>query len=173
MAAYALGTTPQSSDAGPIVDDAATSPMNPTRCHPLLAWLCLTWFGLLGPLFAGGVVVCRDAEGGSRLEWGCTQNSIGECASVCLESPAGHDSEHVPAMPCDDIPIRGDHQFTTTSAHRTLHAHPVVQPGIASVFATVPAVSVPVRAFPGCAALCSPLRPPDSLARLRAVVLLV
>jgi len=54
-----------------------------SRSQSLLAAVCLIWFGLTNTLFAGGIVVCRDGHGGTRIEWGCSRNTDGECATTC------------------------------------------------------------------------------------------
>jgi hypothetical protein len=47
-----------------------------SRSQSLLAAVCLIWFGLTNTLLAGGIVVCRDGHGGTRIEWGCSRNTM-------------------------------------------------------------------------------------------------
>ncbi len=143
--------------------------MTRDRFYPALAWLCLIWFGLANTLLAGGMVVCRDGHGDSRVEWGCSRNDSGECAISCgsdFDEP-GHDEG--PAHPCDDTPINGEYQVTNAPP-RTMSDVPGPVPVHVAVIAMHMEVPLPAQVAWDRA---RPQRPPDTLQRLRSVILLV
>lgn len=139
------------------------------RVNPALAWLCLIWFGLTNTLFASGMVVCRDGHGESRIEWGCTQNASGECVTSCGSDLDESGDDTGPAHPCDDTPIKGDHQVTKAPP-RTTNDVPVPIPVILAVIAIHFDLPPPAQVLWDHA---RPQRPPDTLQRLRSVILLV
>jgi len=139
------------------------------RFNPGLAWLCLIWFALTNTLFAGGMVVCRDGHGGSRIEWGCTQNASGECATSCGSEFDGSGDDNGPAHPCDDTPIEGDHQISKAPP-RTATDAPV--PVLVRLAVIAMHIDVPLPTLVAWDR-ARPQRPPDTLERLRSVILLV
>ncbi|GJQ28330.1 MAG: hypothetical protein HBSAPP03_02140 [Phycisphaerae bacterium] len=143
--------------------------MTRNRFHPALSWLCLIWFGLTNTLFAGGMVVCRDGHGGSRIEWGCTQNANNECVTSCGSDADEPEDDTEPAHPCDDTPIKGDPQLTKASLRTTSHELVPVQGILAAI--TIGFDPPPPSRHHGYRD--RPPRPPDSLRCLRAVILLV
>lgn len=134
----------------------------------MTTWLCLLAIAIGSLLSRAGVVVCSDGTGGSRVEWGCDRNERGECVTDC--GPAEqHDDGEAP-HPCDDrtaFPDQGG-----------LH-----QSGIAKADLTPPMLAIaelPARPFavpPGLMlrSSCPPTdpRPPDAVALLRSIIILV
>ena len=142
----------------------ATTSMKRGSFHHWVSWLVLLWFGVSSAVLTGGVVVCRDAHGGVRIEWGCERTAAGQCVVKCDEEPL--DEPGLP-LPCQDTPIAGDELAATALPRSTgnvtapvLLAAPVLDPWMHSALGPIPA-----RAHE------APDRPPDSLARLRTVVL--
>ena len=138
--------------------------MKPRRSNPFIVWFCLIWFGLTNTVLAGGLVVCNDGHGDSRIEWGCGKSVSGECLTSCSEEPGDE-----PAHPCQDTPINGDAQVTPAPP-RSIDIGSVVLPEIlaACVFWTAD--------FQPKSFLCKtpePEGPPDTLRRIRTIVLLV
>lgn len=141
--------------------------MTKRRSHPLVAWLCLIWFGLTNTVFAGGMMLCNDGHGGSRIEWGgCEQNADGECLVSCArESEDEPDAPH----PCQDTPIPGQEQITKApprSASDTVIPVPVLV-AVIVLWADAPVATQVAWAT------SEPERPPDVLRHIRTVVLLV
>ncbi len=142
--------------------------MRRIRPNPLIAWLCLISFGLTNTLLAGGLAVCRDAHGGSRIEWGCSRNTSGECVSSCgggvsSDSPDDRGDPH----PCTDTPFEGVPKVVKAQPRE---ANAVLAPTLVAV----PSLWVDMREQ--TRRLCSrvePERPPEALERIRAIVLLV
>lgn len=143
--------------------------MSRNRFNPVLAWLCLIWFGLCNTLFAGTMVVCRDGHGGSRIEWGCSRTSDGECMKSCGPDVGGCDDNGDQPRPCDDTPTKGVGQFIKVPP-RTTHDVPVSAPAIlvmVAIHIDAPALTLVVRDRARLQ------RPPDTLLRLRSVIILV
>lgn len=138
------------------------------RPHRFLAWLCLIWFGLTNTAFAGGLAVCQDGHGGTRLEWGCDRNASGECLTSCAGET---DDDPGDPHPCQDTPIEGDQEITTAlprAASDLATAVPLMVAATLSWFdSQFPAATKIARTA------CQPDRPPDSLRDIRTVVLLV
>jgi len=135
------------------------------RAQSLLAAVCLIWFGLTNTLLAGGIVVCRDGHGGTRIEWGCSRNTDGECATTCGTDSADH--EEAPAHPCDDTPVTADHHTTKAPPRVSADLTPV------AILLAAPAMeSLPHARRPG-PVITERDHPPDSLYRLRTVIILV
>ena len=139
--------------------------MTRTRLTPLFAWLCLMWFGLSNTLFTGGIVVCRDGHGGTRIEWGCNRNASDECATSCGSEESEPGS--IPAHPCDDTPLKGDHELSKAPPRITGDFYVAAIPAALTtgVDASLWPAAAPEHA--------RPQRPPDTLQRLRSVILLV
>lgn len=143
--------------------------MTRNSLNPALAWLCLIWFGLTNTLFASGMVVCRDGHGGSRIEWACSQNANGECITSCGSDAESPGDDHGPAHPCDDTPVKGGHKVTKAPP-RTTNDAPVLVLVILAVIPMHTDVPPPVRVTWD---RDRPQRPPDTLQRLRSVILVV
>ena len=140
--------------------------MNRVRSHSLTAWLCL--FALLANLVTQvGIVRCSDGHGGTKLEWSCSQNERRECVKTC-GSGACQDTER-PPHPCDDKPLAMDqgrvHQAPPQANLLTLPVPVLV--AVIEPFWPDPPATVRTRS------LCPESHPPDTLGRLRSVILTV
>lgn len=142
--------------------------MRRIRFNPLIAWLCLISFGLTNTLLAGGLAICRDAHGGSRIEWGCSRNTSGECVSSCgggvgCDLPDDRGAPH----PCVDTPLVGVPQVLKA------------QPREVNAVSTAALMAEPSLCFDTRERISrlwsrtEPDRPPDVLKRIRAIVLVV
>jgi len=136
----------------------------------LVSWLCLIAFGLGSTVFLRGMVLCSDSRG-TRLEWGCTKTQQGECLNSLREKaiPASGTDDRQPE-PCNETPVKGILSAVITSLARAADTIAVAAPvAVATQLDWVPdsAVVPPRLARSVC------LRPPDSLGRLRTVILLV
>lgn len=138
-----------------------------SRFQPLIAWLCLACFGPGSLLLTGGVVLCRDGQGGSRIEWGCDRTSGGNCLQGAAESP--DDDGDVPHG-CQDTPVQPGAQSARTAPRSTgeLACIPVPTPAAPAQLEPCP----PDHPRDRWTSLTS-ARPPDALVHLRTVVLLV
>lgn len=135
--------------------------------NSLIAWLCLICFGAGSSLLRGEMVLCQHADGGSQIEWGyCATDDSGNCLTGCGDS-APSDSD-LP-KPCKDTPIKGDQQVAKIAVSRApLPAwHPVP---VLATLAWIPSVET---CRTGASRPGPRGRPPDPLARLRSIVLLV
>lgn len=140
------------------------------RVHPVMALLCLICFGLTNTLLAGGMVVCRDAHGGLRIEWGCGRNSSGECVTSC-EGVDGESSDDLgDPHPCQDIPVESGRQIVKAPP-RGHDSVLILAPVPVAVLAPGDEGPRPIKARFG--ARCEYERPPDALRHVRTVVLLV
>ena len=141
--------------------------MQSRRFHPLIAWLCLIWFGLTNTVLAGGIVVCRDGHGGMSIEWGCDRNTQGECLTSC-GGEADNDDSTAP-HPCEDTPVPSDLQITKAPP-RAASELTVPVPFLVAVLIDWADVAEPIATTSESS---QPERPPDVLKHLRTVVLLV
>lgn len=141
--------------------------MQSGRIHRIVASLYLIWFGLSYTLAAGGMVICRDGHGESRIEWRCERAPDGECLTSC-----GDDSDHEDSgtpHPCEDSQISEDQQVGRRPARFTSEVElslPVFETPVASRADDVEPAS---RVWTSC----EPQRPPDSLVHIRTIVLVV
>jgi hypothetical protein len=133
----------------------------------LVAWLSLICFGLGSTLLHGDVVLCRHADGTSQIEWGpCAPDDSGDCRTGCGDS---FSCESEAPEPCKDIPVKDARHV----------AHAAVSQPVQPTWLPAPAVAIltpDLNAGPVLARYTSPsprARPPDNLARLRTIVLLV
>lgn len=140
-----------------------------SRFQPLVAWLVLIWFGMSNSALMGGLVVCQDAHGGSRVEWRCERNSLGECLTGCADDSDGSDADTTSPRSCQDTPVPSDQQVTkaTTCAVGDLAVPSFVNPAFVELWDDVPGPMVVASAT------SDPERPPDELRHIRTVVLLV
>lgn len=152
--------------------------MFPTIAQRLLAVLCLVALGLGQMVIGTYGVRCEDASGEARFELACIRTADGSCLTRCgTEGPApietapcDEDGEHDP-HPCKDSPIGGGAHAAKLHC-RSLLIDPL--PCAAVMAATAGHVIVadvlttgrfsPARAN---------ARPPDTVARLRTVILVV
>ncbi len=145
------------------------------RFHHPVAWFCLIWFGLANTLMASGVVVCQDGHGDSRVEWGCSQNDRGECASRCGDASEPEQSgscDQDESRPCRDVPVEMDGQVQrhrTDAAAKDVQVFPVAVPAVVLPWG----VGEPPAGVWGTRRFITAEHPPDTLRCLRSVVLLV
>ncbi len=129
-------------------------------------WTCLIVFGLSHSVATGALVICRDAHGGARIETGCEKSSLGECvrADKSRAEPDGCSSHR-----CEDTPVQ-DQMPTIRAASRSLEQFslPIAAPMAWASFLPEIARDHPPRWLAPQSG-----RPPDPLARLRTVVILV
>jgi hypothetical protein len=140
--------------------------------HSLIAWLCLFSFGMDMAMHAIGPVVCASASG-ERLEWACEKDEQSACLRENVEQNLTdyHPQNGMP--PCEDRPVGGDHDQThhlLTQPRQGGHADFTLPP---ATFAVLPSFSCDpvIRSGPSWADLR--VRPPDAVARLRTVILIV
>lgn len=150
--------------------------MHRTSFQRLIAILCFVAFVLGQTVFAAFGIRCTDESGASRIEIACVRSAQGECLMRCVAPEVhvgsdNHDSDPVPPVPCKDEPV-GSH----ASAAKVLPSNVVLE----AVFAVVVAAILwdhwsltcdeSVRVYTSCQ---DRDRPPDSLTRLRTVILIV
>ncbi|MFO0873570.1 MAG: hypothetical protein U0575_06310 [Phycisphaerales bacterium] len=153
--------------------------MRTSIVQSLLAWLCLISVGLSGTALRAGFVICSDGHGGSRLEWGCAQTDSGECTTSCDEchdqAPASDSHDlHVPTNqdpthPCDDRPLVSEH----VGAQRESRLLEVPVLAVAAAL-ELPALACTAPCVEGLPRHVPPdASPPDTVERLRSVILVV
>jgi hypothetical protein len=135
--------------------------------------LCLVAFGLGQTLCASIGVRCTDASSNTRIELACVKTAQGGCLTASTEHATDdtHDSDPVAPIPCEDEPLGSQ-----VSATRLMPSRVSLEPVVAAV---VVAVLWDHWSFVGD----QPVRllhserdrdrPPDSLAHLRSVILIV
>ena len=142
---------------------------SPLRLFTL--WLSLVSFVLNGTTLGAGLVICDDGRGNIRMEWGCERSNDGDCKEICTNETDGNDSEsdHAPA-PCSDIPVNPDVTIARALTHG-LQDCPLVATPVEFV------IPVAILELNACSKQLSSLpiqvRPPDALAQLRCVILVV
>ncbi len=150
--------------------------MPQTLTNRLITLVCLVAFGLGQTLFTTMGVRCTDASGDSRIEFACLKSSNGACLTPCIEvsqheADDDHSSDPIVPTPCEDEPLGSQ-----VSAAKLIPSSVSVDPVFAAL---VVAVLWDVWSVDGDqpARLASPVpdreRPPDSLARLRTIILVV
>lgn len=141
--------------------------MRRIRSHPLIAWLFLIWFGLSNTVFAGGLVVCHDGHGGSRIEWGCDRNATAECMTSCGSDSA--DEDRNAPHPCQDTPLGDNQQITKAPSRSAQDVTVLISVAVAALvlWADVQQPTSVVWSGP------EPQRSSDALRCIRTVVLLV
>lgn len=150
--------------------------MRQPSTHRLIALLCLVAFGLGQSLFTSMGVRCTDASGNSRIEYACVKTSNGACLTpgielVAHEADDDHSSDPAGPTPCEDEPLGSQ-----ISAAKVIPSSVSIDPVLAALVVAVLWDGWPVDiAQPARCATAEPERerPPDSLARLRTVILLV
>lgn len=134
-----------------------------------LYWLCLLAFGLNSTLLQGSVVLCSNPNGQARLEWGCDRTPQGLCiaSSDGVFSDASHGSE-LPG-PCDDKPAK--HLIGNAVPHKSAAIDALKS---AMTFVALPQViSFEIPLLPSKRLARSSPRPPDYVAQIRTIILLV
>jgi len=144
--------------------------------HRLIALLCLVAFGLGQAMFTSMGVWCTDASGDTRFEFACLKSSSGACLTLGIEASEheadeDHSSDPVVPTPCEDQPL-GSQASTAKLIPSRVSLDPVFAAVIVAVLweagsgdgDQLSRSAAPVR---------DRERPPDSLARLRTVILLV
>jgi hypothetical protein len=137
-------------------------------------FVCLVAFGLGQTLLSSLVVRCTDSSGVSRVELGCAKSAQGACLVNCCQSLSQTDAaqdEPEPVTPCTDEPIGP--QLSTL---KLFTSEIVLDPALlVAVLAIVcdewTSASELHVAWPR--GLAERERPPDSLAHLCTVILLV
>lgn len=157
--------------------------MRPTPVHRAIALLCLLAIGIGQSVLGSLVVRCENSSGQSTIKLACAKSLDGACLSSCApedthpcsdehdDSPGDH-----PRLPCKDTPL-GEGSNGSKVLRRLSTTDPA--PLIASPV-VIPAALWPDTALgtPDHAVSSTPLaqpnaRPPDSVARLRTVILTV
>lgn len=131
----------------------------------LVSWLCLLAFA--GNVLLQVVIVECSDEHGSRLEWTCSQNEQGQCVTVCGQgAPEERDP---PSSPCNDRPVLAV-QTQLQAAPTRADLLPLSPPLLVAVIE-------PFRIHLPTVCHSRPIppvsHPPDTLGRLRSVILTV
>jgi hypothetical protein len=150
--------------------------MNRSLPKHLIAFLCLVAFGLGQTLFASMGVRCTDASGDTRIEYACIKTSQGACITPCIDpgvqaADDDHESDDVPPTPCEDEPLSSQ-----AAAAKLIPSNVSLEPLFAAVVVAI--------LWDNCSFTTDQLanprhpevdrdRPPDSLARLRSIILIV
>ncbi|CAN5824229.1 hypothetical protein BH11PLA1_BH11PLA1_00590 [soil metagenome] len=143
----------------------------------MIAILCLVAFGLGQTLFAFMGVLCTDASGQSRIEYACIKTGEGRClvsctngASALIEDDHDEDSS-APPEPCEDQPL--SQQFNAAKiVPQGISFDTVLATFVVAVLCDTWSSPLAESVWSGRATL-DPERPPDSLARLRTIILIV
>ncbi|MDP1663154.1 MAG: hypothetical protein Q8L55_14650 [Phycisphaerales bacterium] len=138
--------------------------------HSLIAWLCLFAFGFDMAVHAMQPIVC-DSGGDERVEWVCDKDERGSCLRLlATEDVSDHRAEQG-LPPCEDRPVGDDHD----QAHHLLaqvkqngHADLVLPP---VMMAILPSFLLEPRVPCEHPTVDQRVRPPDSLARMRTIIL--
>ena len=135
--------------------------------HSLVSWLCLVCFMLTSTVLTGQLVFCQHADGSVCLEIGpCGKASDGSCLTPCNVAVASADADQTSR--CKDTPVKSDDHIAKVS-QRTDH-QPSVVPVLVLALTQWQPMPAPAVLRPSVRVHA---RPPDSVARLRTVVLLV
>ena len=144
--------------------------------HPtfqrLIAALCLVAFGFGQVVFGTLGVRCEDAAGQSRFELACATTPDGSCLNACKSAPEDSvpcedDGEHAP-HPCKDIPVGEAAKVVL----RKVVFEPVQMFAVLEVLTEQISVQRDPASAPSVPAWVN-ARPPDTVARLRTVILVV
>lgn len=154
----------------------ATLLMRQTPTQRLVTLLCLVAFAIGQTLFGSLGVWCTDGSGEGRLELACLKSSMGACLTPCSDSSGheaveDHSSDPVAPMPCEDQPL-GVQVAVPKPGTSAMVLDTIVTAVIVAVIwdAWPPECVRPACAF---ASGQDRERPPDSLVRLRTVILVV
>lgn len=153
--------------------------MPQTALQRITALICLVAFGL-GQMLAGPfVVLCEDSSGNARIEIACAKTTDGSCLTVCGTNNGGLNEADANCQlggghtshPCSDTPV-GEPGNTAKLRPKSDCVDP------SQVFALVAALFHPmvlavVPTTPSNGAFWTTEQPPDTVARLRTVMLIV
>ncbi len=135
-----------------------------------LVWTCLLTFGLGSAAYRLGLVICSDAHGGNRVEWGCARTLAGECLPVSAAAQElANDGDPCGPHPCEDIPLRVDYISHLIALRLD------VLPGVVPSFLAASVECYAIRVHMEGPKVLRPLlaRPPDTAAHMRSVILLI
>lgn len=138
----------------------------------LFAVLCLVAIGFGQVVFGTLGVRCEDTAGQSRFELACVTTPDGSCVNACASVPddsvpCEDDGEHAP-HPCKDSPVGEAAKVVLRKV-----AFEPVQMFAALAVATEQIAIQEGSASPGSVPAWVNARPPDTVARLRTVILVV
>lgn len=143
--------------------------------HRLIALLCLAAFGFGQAAFLSTGVRCTDASGASRIEYVCLKSAHGSCGDLAQDQgvsheDAGHDADTSVPDPCKDEPLKPQ------AAAKTI----LTGPSLEQVFVAAVAEIRWDHWRPDANVLFQEMRPeldhdrpPDTLACLSSVILVV
>lgn len=138
--------------------------------HSLIAWLCLFAFGFDMAAHAMPPIACNSG-GDERIEWICDKDDRGSCLRSTATEDVSDQRTEQGLPPCEDRPVGDDHD----QAHHLLtQARPngpadLVLPPV--MMAVLPSFSFEPRVPCGHPKVDHRVRPPDSVARLRTIIL--
>lgn len=136
---------------------------------PILVWTCLLAFGLGCTALRAGLVLCSDVHGGERVELGCMKTGVGECRSgAATRDPTGEDDPCGP-HPCEDTPLSVDDAGAQIAPRAD--GLPAIVPSLLATTIVRDTDQVGIRLYTRLK--FSSARAPDSVVRLRSVILLV
>lgn len=135
----------------------------------ILVWTCLLAFGLGSTALRAGLVLCSDVHGGTRVEVGCVKVGAGECRSAAVIGEPTHEDDQCGPHPCEDTPLSIDGAGAQIAPRADVL--PAIVPSL--LVATVVRDTDQVRTRPRTSLRFSSAHPPDSIVRLRSVILLV
>ncbi len=136
---------------------------------PILVWICLLAFGLGSTALRAGLVLCSDVHGGTRVELGCVKVGAGECRSATIIGDPTNEDDPCGPHPCEDTPLSIDGAGAQIAPR--VDVLPAIVPSLLA--ATVASDTDQVRSRLCARLRFSSARPPDSVLRLRTVILLV
>ena len=136
---------------------------------PILVWTCLLAFGLGSTALRAGLVLCSDVHGGARVELGCVKAGPSECRSAAVIGDPTNEDDPCGPHPCEDTPL------SVGSAGAQIAPRVDVLPAIVPslLAATVATDTSQVGTRPCMRMRFLSARAPDSVVRLRSVILLV
>lgn len=150
--------------------------MNRSLPKHLIAFLCLVAFGLGQTLFASMGVRCTDASGDTRIEYACIKTSQGACLKACIDpgvhaADDNHESDDAPPTPCEDEPLSSQ-----AAAAKLIPSSVSLEPVFAAALVAILWDHWSFTTYQPVSPRHPEVdrdRPPDSLARLRSVILIV
>jgi hypothetical protein len=150
--------------------------MPQTLTNRLITLVCLVAFGLGQTLFTTMGVRCTDASGESRFELACLKSLSGACLTPCIEASEheadeDHSSDPIVPTPCEDEPL-GSQVSAAKLIPSSVSLDPLLTAVVVAVLWDVWSVdgNQPARS---AAPVPDRERPPDSLARLRTIILVI
>ncbi len=154
----------------PSLFTAPALPFGSMRGSPrqsLVSWLCLICFGLTSNLWTSGLVLCEHADGSTRLEWSeCLRGQDGSCLASCEGAESPREGQ---PLPCKDTPLKVN-VLVAKACPRQATPTLLVPTLIVAILPCRHDFTLPRRMQVDVSAR---ERPPDALACLRTVVLLV